>query len=228
MTTAVKLSSGADVVAAFPSRNAEAVRFDIAIDCGNDSCDLVIRREGAPDVVFPISDAKFGMALRQPDLMLYFDSVSRAGFPDPTTGRMQTAQLSLMRWIASLYEAVLPLALPAALSLFILELAWCLHRRTLPAATVLAASLLAALACRLAILGYAFATFAPLIEPRYLSPAHPLGIAFVVIVATTTAQYVRTANRAFHARSTTRNGNHVGLSPDARPRRDDGTGPPLL
>jgi len=191
MTTTVKLSPGADVVAAFPAQDAKATRFDIAIDCGSDPCDLIIRREGARDVSSPIADAKPGMAVRQPDLMLFFDSVSHPGPSAPEMGRIQSAQLSVIRWIAGLYAAVLPVALPAALALFILELAWCLYRRIVPATTVLAAGLLAALACRLAILGYAYATFAPVIEPRYLSPAYPLAIAFVVIVATTTARTVR-------------------------------------
>src|SRR5262249_51544488 len=153
-------------------------------------CDLVIR-EGARDVSFPIADAKPGMALQQPDLMLFFDSVSHPELSGSTMGRIQSAQLSVIRWIAGLYAVVLPLALPAALALFILELAWSLYRRVFPATTVLAAGLLAALACRLAIVGYAYVTFAPLIEPRYLSPAYPLAIAFVVIVATTTARSVR-------------------------------------
>ena len=112
-------------------------------------------------------------------------------------------RLQLAQWIATAMSKASAVALPVALVLWFLWSLGLLAKRRMPGmAWVLAASLAAALATRIALLGFLEATSIPSNYILYLYPAVPLSLAFPVVVLWSVARLLKTRGKSGHNAAT--------------------------
>ena len=182
MACDISLAPAADVLRARPGAGAQVLRFRLETDCLQEGCAIWILRDGRPEVVLPLAEAHVGLALEQADAMLYIDEIAPAETAAPTAPE-QAIQLRILNWLCRIYEAALPLALPAAALALIFILGTDLrHHRRAPG-SIFTAALLVAVLMRLLLFAYLHASFSPLYELRYFVPAYPLALAFIGMTA---------------------------------------------
>ena len=119
------------------------------------------------------------------------------------TSPRDTLRLQLAQWIATAMSKASAVALPMAFALWFLWTVVLLVRRRMPDVTwMLAASLAAALATRIALLGFLEATSIPSNYILYLYPAVPLSLAFPVVVLWSVAQRLKSRKNSGHNAAT--------------------------
>jgi hypothetical protein len=167
------------------------VRFDLLTDCLAAGCRLAIARAGRAIVRLALAGAAPGSAIDQGDLRVFFDKVERTDASGaPPLGRLRLAQLELLRAIAEAYRLVMPAALPAGvLALLIIGVASARGHPLAPA-VVLGSALLAGVVLRIGFLAGVYAAVIPMVSQRYLAPAYPLALAFVVLSLALVARVV--------------------------------------
>lgn len=119
------------------------------------------------------------------------------------TSPRDTLRLQLAQWIATAMSKASAVALPLAFALWFLWTVVLLVKRRMPDVTwMLAASLAAALATRIALLGFLEATSIPSNYILYLYPAVPLSLAFPVVVLWSVAQRLKSRRNSGHNAAT--------------------------
>ncbi|WP_395023956.1 hypothetical protein [Comamonas odontotermitis] len=119
------------------------------------------------------------------------------------TSPRDTFRLQLAQWIATAMSKASAVALPMAFALWSLWTVVLIVRRRMPDVTwMLAASLAAALATRIALLGFLEATSIPSNYILYLYPAVPLSLAFPVVVLWSVAQRLKSRKNSGHNAAT--------------------------
>lgn len=154
-----------------------ASRLDVETSCILD-CNLVLLADGRALVVPLSSDSP-----PRGEAALAWTTQDRRYVAVPAEDQPgRDRRLAVLATITSAYQVALPPLLALAIALLLWRIAQAARARTLPVASVLALSLLVAVVVRLLLLALVEVTSFPGVNVGYLSPAHPLLLAFVALV----------------------------------------------
>ncbi len=156
--------------------------FQITSSCPPADCNLVFRWPDKPPIVMPLTSLKpSATMLQNEEILVYIEEVGSSGWGSGlwTTGKLNGIRIGYLKRLSTLYAWTMPALAVAALLAFAVILGRDIRHRRFSAATILAAALLGAAALRVGLIAWIDATSFSAMILYYMSPAHPLLLAFI-------------------------------------------------